>query len=179
MNLKNSVIRQIQSLVQAITSTCRAIGIHEKSYLPIGGKYPNEMLLKCEIDGRHFGVLIYNPCRSWGVSVHIVEELRHRKKHGCYFYRSVTYHHMFFLDGRIEPAEECWEWGVSCTDGYDLRMYGFGEYIAEYLMQYPPECDATDDRLFGSIKDALQYYAAWESQEERTVRIGRSHAFNK
>jgi len=151
--------------------------------LPIGGRYPDEILLKCKIDGRHFGALIYHPEDPWAVTVRVVEEIHGHKKHGMHYYREATSLHMFFINGRIGTRRECLEWGVDGLDGYDLRMYGFDEWLGEYIEHYPEECGHLNGKLFDSMQDALEYYSAWETKEERIDRIKRERrelkAFNK
>lgn len=90
---------------------------------------------------------------------------------------------MFFNNGRIESQQEVCSWGVDGIDGWDLRIYGFDGYLAEYILKHPPECDEVNGLPFDSMKDALEYYAAWETGAERTARIKRERkdlkAFSK
>lgn len=173
MELTKSEVRQIQCFVDAVTTACRNLGIKSRGYLPIGGRYPNEILIKCKICGRHFGALVYNPEDAWAVSVHVVEEVRGHEKHGKYYYREAAYQHMFFINGRIEDQRECLGWGVQGIDGFDLRMVGFDEYLAEYITNYSSEYDNTGGKPFGSVIKALEYYSAWETKEHRFKRIKR------
>lgn len=147
---------------------CQTLGLADRGCLPIGGRYKDEEFLGCRIQGRKFWAMVYHPIEAWALGVHVVEELKN-KKNGQHYYRPATSRHMFFIDGRVESFEECVEWG-QFTDGYGIRLIDFDREIITYMKYFPLEYGPIGATPFANEQEALEYYAAWETKQQRLER---------